>query len=262
MVLFAKSAHMSRSFRQQKPALARCALRLLAALAVAALLPAVGLADGPAVKTPDPAPAEKPTPPPNPAPPPNAPPPPNSTPLPKPTPPVRPAPFQKPLTAAQQARLKERNQFWKEAGQLRDAGKIDEAIAATQKTLDIDREVLGAEHHEVAASLSFLAGLLETNEDFAAARKDRDDALAIETSGFGKEHWHAIDARLALDNLALLEKLSHDECRQLDDAMQLYLKAVKLRGEAKFAEPFPWPNNLWKSAKSCSAKNIPSTRPA
>ena len=52
-----------------------------------------------------------------------------------------------------QERLQERDRLWAEARRLRAQGQLDEAITAAEKMLAIEREALGAEHPEVAASL-------------------------------------------------------------------------------------------------------------
>ena len=152
------------------------------------------------------------------------------------TPAAKQQPAANSLTPPQRAKLKERDRLWQQAIRLRDSGKIDEAIAAAQKMLAIEREVLGNDHYQVAVSLAFLAALLETREDFPAARKARDETLAITTKEFGKDHWHAVDSRLALDNLSLLEKLDHDQRRQLDEATKLNAKVIKLLNSGKYAD--------------------------
>jgi hypothetical protein len=92
---------------------------------------------------------------------------------------ARPRPPQAPsLTAAQQERLKERDQLWASSQELRAAGKLAEAIASAEKMLAIGREVFGDFHPEVAGSLAFVAEMYEEKEDFAAARKARQEPLA------------------------------------------------------------------------------------
>ena len=60
--------------------------------------------------------------------------------------------------------------------------------------LAIEREVLGAEHPEVAASLAWLAGVYAEREDFAAAREARREVLALRVKLHGEEHWQVTDA--------------------------------------------------------------------
>src|ERR1700693_1768097 len=63
----------------------------------------------------------------------------------------------KPLTPEQRARLKERDRYGAETRKLDAEGKVEEAIAAIEKVLAIEREVFGDAHDEVAGSLQWLA---------------------------------------------------------------------------------------------------------
>ena len=88
-----------------------------------------------------------------------------------------------------QERLQERDRkLWAEAQRLRAQGKLDEAITAAEKMLAIEREVLGAEHPEVAVSLEWLAKVYIEREDFAAARKARQEVLALRGKLHGRNH--------------------------------------------------------------------------
>src|SRR5262249_21895851 len=64
-----------------------------------------------------------------------------------------------PLTAEQQARLKDRDRYAAEAKKRWEAGQHAEAVAAWEKKLALEREVLGPRHPEVADSLKQLAHL-------------------------------------------------------------------------------------------------------
>ena len=152
------------------------------------------------------------------------------------------------LTAVQQKRLKERDAFKLECRQHRQAGKLAEAIEATQKMLAIEREVFGEEHDEVLVSMDFLAQRQRDFDDFAAARKTREEILAIRRKVSGVDHWRTADARRDLEHVDLLEKLSPDDRRevlrasvlnslaerfasmgQYTDAEPLYRQALKIR---------------------------------
>src|SRR5437867_3327547 len=82
-----------------------------------------------------------------------------------------------PLTAAQKERLKERDKYGELTAKYRKEGKLPEAIAAAEKMLAIEREVFGNFHEDVAGSLEQLAEMHEQREDFAAARKARQEVL-------------------------------------------------------------------------------------
>src|SRR5438552_5096886 len=144
-----------------------------------------------------------------------------------------------PLTAAQKERLKERDRFGAETQKLRQAGKLAEAIAAAEKMLAIERDVFGNGHEDVAGSLEQLAEMHEQREDFAAARKARQEVLAIRTKLHGEKHWRVTDARLALTHVDLLAKLTPEQRQEVNEAKQLSQKVVALKEQGKYREAIP-----------------------
>src|SRR2546429_4847595 len=83
------------------------------------------------------------------------------------------------------------------AGKLRTAGQLAEAGTAAEKLLAIQREVFGNVHEQVAGALQYVAELHEAREEFGAARKARQEVLAIKTKLHGTDHWQTTDARRA-----------------------------------------------------------------
>jgi CHAT domain-containing protein/tetratricopeptide (TPR) repeat protein len=150
-----------------------------------------------------------------------------------------PEPKPAPLTKEQQDKLKERDRYEKEANQLRSEGKLPEAIAAAAKMLALERQVFGRVHPDVAGSLQFLAELHEAQEDFAAARKARQEVLAIQTQLRGEEHWQVTDARLALERLERLARLAPADRRRLAEATRLNAQAGQLWRQGKPREGIP-----------------------
>jgi tetratricopeptide (TPR) repeat protein len=148
-------------------------------------------------------------------------------------------PMPKPLTAEQRERLKERDRLFAEIQKLNQAGKAAEMVTAMEKKLAIEREVFGDVHEEVAGSLTMLARLHEFREDFGPARKAREELLAIRTKLHGDKDWRVTDARLALENAKLLEKLEPAARRRLADAQQLNAQVVQLYRQGKFADAVP-----------------------
>src|SRR5262245_11182482 len=65
----------------------------------------------------------------------------------------------RPLTAAQQERLKERDRLGEQAQKRAAAGQPAEAIPAAEAMLAIEREVLGGDHDDVVGSLQLLGQL-------------------------------------------------------------------------------------------------------
>ena len=145
----------------------------------------------------------------------------------------------KPLTAEQQARLKEGNHLAAEAKKLYQMGKLAEAVAAWQKKLAIDREVYGDVHEQVAQSVAELARIHELREDFPAARKARKEALAIRVKLHGEKDWRVTDARLDLEDGDRLSKLTAEGRRRLRQAAALNEQVFSLwqRGRAREALP-------------------------
>jgi hypothetical protein len=127
-----------------------------------------------------------------------------------------------PLTAAQQQRLKERDRYAAETAKLRGEGKLAEAVAAAEKMLAIEREVLGELHEDVVGSLVQLAELHAGREDFAAARAARQGVLAICMKLYGGKDWRAADAQWALEDLGRFERLDPVRRQRLRLAASLY----------------------------------------
>src|SRR5204863_5252918 len=107
----------------------------------------------------------------------------------------------------QQARLEERDRQATEARKAEAAGRLAEALAAVERLLVIDREVYGDLHEDVIEALQWRANLHEQRADFATARRDRQEALALCARGHGPTSWQVADARRDLDALGRLEKL-------------------------------------------------------
>lgn len=140
------------------------------------------------------------------------------------------------LTAAQKERLKERDRLEREVFRLDGQGKRVEAIAAAEKLLAIEREVLGNFHSDVAGSLIFLAEAHESGEDFAAARKARAEVLEIVTKLRGAGHWRVTDARLALEHVERLAKMDAAQRRRLAELEQLRRRVNALGRQGKYSE--------------------------
>src|SRR5262249_43315176 len=145
----------------------------------------------------------------------------------------------KPLTAAQQARLKERDRYAAQAEKLWRAGKQAEAIAAWEQKLAIEREVFGEAHEEVAESLEQLAGLHEAREDFPAARKVRREVLALRSRLHGEKDWRVTDARLALENTEHRARLDANSRQRLRQASELNRQVLSLWKQGRSREALP-----------------------
>lgn len=130
--------------------------------------------------------------------------------------------------------LKKRDQLWPAAQRLRAEGKPNEAIAAAQEMLGVERKLFGDAHEEVAASLVFLAGLEADQDDFAAARQARQEVLDIQARLYGPSHWKTTSARLELAEANAHAKQSPAERRELAEADALLNKVNHLRSRQQY----------------------------
>ena len=166
------------------------------------------------------------------------------------------------LSEAERARqIQERDQIRAEMVKLAQAGKLDEAVAASVKELAATREVRGELHEDVVASLQCLAWLQEAREDWAAARKSLTEVLAIRQRQPDQKDWRIADARRALADLDRRATLSPAQRQRLQEADRLnrLQDALSSRGNMRMesiraARP-------WKSGESYSARTTP-TMPA
>src|SRR5262249_6730355 len=119
---------------------------------------------------------------------------------------------------------------------LNTAGKLDEAIAAAEKVLTIERQVFGDTHEDVVISWQVLRDLHSRREDFAAARKAAQELLRIYTHLHGADHWQTPHARLEQSGTELLGKLSPEQRRQLAEAKRLGREAGRLRAAGEYGQ--------------------------
>lgn len=141
-------------------------------------------------------------------------------------------------SAAEKKRLQaEFRQAWKLATESRTAGRMQEATAAGEKALGAVRRIIGEVDARVATLENWLAECYLEQEDFAAARRARQAALAISIKLRGAAHYRTIDARLALADVDLLSRLTPEQRRELSRAAQVdsQLEALDLKQDAQQA---------------------------
>jgi tetratricopeptide (TPR) repeat protein len=154
------------------------------------------------------------------------------------------------LTAVQQRRLQERDRYAAQTQQLRDEGKLPEAIAAAEKMLAIERKVFGKVHEEVAGSFAYLADLHAARDDFAAARTARQEVLTVYTKLYGDKDWRVTDARRSLEDLDRLARFAPAGRQQFRQAVALRRQAVRLQSSRRFADAerlYKEALEIWKS---------------
>jgi CHAT domain-containing protein/Tfp pilus assembly protein PilF len=97
--------------------------------------------------------------------------------------------------------LDEARKLYKKAGELRIAGKYEEALPSFEQALEIRETRLGPDHQDVAASLHNLGIIYRNLGDYAKAGPLLQRALAIRVKSLGTEH---PDVAISLQNLANL----------------------------------------------------------
>ncbi len=147
------------------------------------------------------------------------------------------------------SRLRTRDRYRREVERFLGDGKLSEAIAAAEKMLAIERELLAERHNgaqteavrrltlDLVASLELLGQLHEASQflreqpDFTEARRVRQEALELLEGLFPPGHaqrYRVTDARAALEDIARLGKLSMAERTQLQQAKLLNARVSQL----------------------------------
>jgi CHAT domain-containing protein/tetratricopeptide (TPR) repeat protein len=161
------------------------------------------------------------------------------------------------LTAAQRARLQERDRLAAEVRKLRQAGKLSEAIAAMEKMLAIEREVFGPLHEEVVGSLEQLANLYRDKDDLTAARKARQEVLRIQTQRHGADNWRVGDAQWDLRDLERWIGWDAQSRKQYREAQKLNAQAAELWNKGQYQEALPLAQHCRQLTKQLQTENHP-----
>jgi hypothetical protein len=138
--------------------------------------------------------------------------------------------------AERAAKLKPAAAFKKQAEQLRAEKKLAEAAAVLAKAADLERSIFGNDAPEVAETLALLGRLHQDRDDWTAAAKVQQAALAIRTKYGGAKHWQTTDARLALEYTDLLSKLPAEKLAQVRKADELYEAADGLEQNRRYGD--------------------------
>jgi len=113
------------------------------------------------------------------------------------------------------------------------AGNLSKAIEAQEKLASLVRETVGPTNEALAGMLEALAKLHELRADFTAARKARQEMVAILARLHGENHWKSTEARFALDDLSRLEKLSPQDRQTLRESDRLSATVSDLLKQGK-----------------------------
>ncbi len=166
------------------------------------------------------------------------------------------------ITELQQKRLQEARSLGEQAEKFRTEGKLDKAISATLKRLEIERGVPGPTHEGVLNALEQLATLCIEADDFAKARAARQEILALRIKLRGERHFSVVDARLDLADVDLLAHLTAEQRRSLGQTDALMDEVIRLHGQAKFREALPLARRVVDMRRKLLGQSHPDTASA
>ena len=129
------------------------------------------------------------------------------------------------LLADEQDDLAKLSSLYKQATELYQAGKFNEAIPIAQKSLEFSEKALGPDHPKTVSSLNNLGELYHSAGDYTKAEPLLQRALKIREEALGPDH---PDTATSLNNLAGLHRDMGDYAK----AEPLYQRALKIKEKA------------------------------
>lgn len=138
--------------------------------------------------------------------------------------------------ADQSAKREEAGRLFQQLQRAASEGQPDAAIAAGTKLLALHRELEPNALGERSRLIQLIADQYHAKEDFANEKKLLQEVLSIYEQAVGKQDWRTHDARLALYNATLSERMSPANKRKLAEAAQLESQVASLAKEAKWTE--------------------------
>jgi tetratricopeptide (TPR) repeat protein/CHAT domain-containing protein len=125
-----------------------------------------------------------------------------------------------------------------------------------RQAIAVRKEVLGPQHADTVLSLNNLVNLFarqawekEEARDFPAAVQARREVLALQTELHGAGHWKTTNARLALEHVELLARLSEADWEQLKEARANLDRARALVQQGKAREAIEPANAALKTRR-------------
>src|SRR5262245_27011211 len=138
--------------------------------------------------------------------------------------------------AAKREQLSDREKLAKQVDELRQAGKLTEAVSVAEGALERERQAEGGASAGVAEALSRLAELHELKGVWDLAVGRRKEALAVRERVDGKDHWRMADARLALAFVEKVAGLGAADRAKVEAALRKELEADRLDQHGKSAD--------------------------
>jgi CHAT domain-containing protein len=99
-----------------------------------------------------------------------------------------------------------------------------DAEAAVRQAIAIEIELFGDQGAHGLHSLELLARSQETQHAWEAARETRSEILNCCTAAFGTEDYRVLDARLGIERIDTLQRLSDEQRRELDECQALHVE--------------------------------------
>jgi CHAT domain-containing protein len=140
------------------------------------------------------------------------------------------------LSSAQHEQLRLRDRWLHRANTRQAAGQIDEAIAAIQKGLALERSVWGSVRSLLLPWLVRLAELHLHQDQFAEALAVWQECWRTLRQYHGEKDWQVADALLDVEDCRLLARLEGKQRQRLRQAEQWNNRVVRLLQEGKSHE--------------------------
>ncbi|MCE9548030.1 MAG: CHAT domain-containing protein [Planctomycetia bacterium] len=133
----------------------------------------------------------------------------------------------------------ERDRLWQEAAQRGGERNWAEAARLAMAALKVQREQLtdrpALRAAETCQMLDTLCNWHTRLRDFPAALDEAKESLRVQSAMFGPEHWQTVDARLNVDLVERLSRLTADEWGEFVAADELQAQAADLQQQGKTA---------------------------
>ena len=125
---------------------------------------------------------------------------------------------------------------WDQLQAVAKVGGERDVATAFADVLALERRLLGPNSAKVADTADKQASWLEIINDFAGARRARQESLDILVRLFGARHWRADQARLDLEAVPRFERLPPEVAQRIKDLVPMFARHGVLCRQGKFAE--------------------------
>ncbi len=140
------------------------------------------------------------------------------------------------------------------------------AEACFREARDVYAQTVGQKHNDFKTTLDNLVELhvamaaqSEKRDEFDAAEKSRGEVLTLRKELLAESHWQVTDARLALEHVRLLKKLTPAQRQQLTEASDLNRQGLALRGRRDYAKAVPMALKAFNVRKEILGEEHPQT---